>query len=222
MPSALVVSRFFVFTYTYMALGLAVTAAVAWGLANQAPELILNLSPIARIVLFVVSIAMVIGINVAAPKVNHNVGIALFLLYSALMGWLISYIFILYTPVSIVGTFLVTSLMYGAMAVYGVTTKRDLSSWGSILFMGLIGIIIASIVNMFWANSVLYWAVTYIGVIVFTGLAAYDNQQLKKMALAIGHDTRLAPRYAVVGALSIYLTFINLFLFLLRILGNRD
>ncbi len=155
----------------------------------------------------------------------------LFMLYSALTGLTLSSIFIVYTAASIASTFVVTAGMFGAMSLYGYTTKRDLSGFGNMLFMALIGIVLASLVN-FWLKSealmwavkseALMWAVTYIGVIVFVGLTAYDTQKLKNMGEQIDtRDTSNLRKYSILGALTLYLDFINLFLMLLRIFGNR-
>jgi FtsH-binding integral membrane protein len=143
----------------------------------------------------------------------------LFLLYSAMVGVTTSVILLLYTGASIVSTFAITAGMFGAMAVFGTFTRRSLAGVGQFMFMGLIGLIIAMIVNIFWMNSALYFVISVIGVIVFTGLTAWDAQRLKQMAVALP-DGRTGS-YAVVGALSLYLDFINLFFFLLRLLGGR-
>jgi len=124
--------------------------------------------------------------------------------------------------VTLAGTFLVTAATFGAMSLYGMVTQRNLTSLGSILFMLLIGLVIASFVNMFFANSTLYWLVTYGGVIIFVGLTAYDTQRLKGVAMGTAGDAAMAARYSVVGALTLYLDFLNLFLFLLQILGNGN
>jgi uncharacterized protein len=145
----------------------------------------------------------------------------MFMLYSALNGLTLAVIFILYTGASLVTTFAVTAGMFGAMSVYGFVTKRDLTRFGSLLFMALIGLILATIVNIFWANPVFYWIITYAGVLVFVGLTAYDTQMLKQIAVQTAHNPAMAARYAIVGALRLYLDFINLFLFMLRILGDR-
>jgi FtsH-binding integral membrane protein len=137
-----------------------------------------------------------------------------------LNGATLSFIFLVYTAESIASTFVVTGLTFGAMSVYGFTTKKDLSGWGNILFMALIGLIIASVANIFFANSALYWITTYAGIIIFVGLTAYDTQKLKNISSQIS-DEQTATKLAIMGALSLYLDFINLFLFLLRLLGSR-
>lgn len=133
-----------------------------------------------------------------------------------------SFIFILFTGTSIATTFFITAGMFGAMALLGTFTKRDLSSWGSIFFMALIGLIIASVVNLFLQNSMFYWVITYIGIIIFVGLTAYDTNKIKKVLQAYGTEVNESTqKIALMGALTLYLDFINLFLLLIRIFGNR-
>jgi FtsH-binding integral membrane protein len=128
---------------------------------------------------------------------------------------------LLYTNASLASTFAVTAGMFGAMSFYGYTTKKDLTSWGSFLFMGLIGIIIASIVNMFMNSSAIYWIVTYAGILIFVGLTAYDTQKIKEMNILGNEGTEEDTKEAIRGALKLYLDFINLFLMLLRVMGDR-
>ena len=149
---------------------------------------------------------------------------ALFVLYSALNGATLSFIFILYTRASIASTFFVCAATFIACSIYGWTTKRDLTSMGGFLMMGLIGIIIASLVNLFIRSSAMHMIISYIGVLVFVGLTAYDTQSLKAMAVSQPSDVGASAirKGAILGALKLYLDFINLFLMLLRILGNRE
>ncbi|MBN2857328.1 MAG: Bax inhibitor-1/YccA family protein, partial [Candidatus Delongbacteria bacterium] len=140
--------------------------------------------------------------------------------YAALNGLTLSFIFLVYTQAAITSAFFTAAAMFGAMSFFGYVTKMDLTSWGGFFFMGLIGIIIGSVVNMFWANDVLYWLITYIGVFVFVGLTAYDTQKIKHM-LSMGHSEQDMKKYSILGALTLYLDFINLFLLLLRIFGRR-
>jgi FtsH-binding integral membrane protein len=175
----------------------------------------------ALIILFIAQIALVVAISAAIRKINATVATGMFLLYSALNGLLLSVIFVVYTHASIAGAFVVTAGMFAAMSLYGFVTKTDLSRFGPLLFMALIGLIIASVVNIFWASSTLYWIVTYAGVLIFVGLTAYDTQKLKMIAVQTANDPAMAARLSVYGALTLYLDFINLFLFMLRIMGNR-
>lgn len=155
-------------------------------------------------------------------KISGSLATTLFMLYSVLTGLTLSVVFMQYTGASIGSTFVVTAGTFGAMSVYGYTTKRDLTGLGSMMVMGLIGIIIASVVNIFLQSSAMYWAITYIGVIVFVGLTAYDTQKLKAIGEQVSADDRENYRkYSIMGALTLYLDFINLFLMLLRILGDR-
>jgi FtsH-binding integral membrane protein len=152
-------------------------------------------------------------------KMSPLTAAGMFLLYSALVGITTSVIFLVYTSSSIVSSFVIAAGMFGGMAVFGTFTRRSLAGWGQFLFMGLIGLIIAMVVSIFWFNDLLMFVISIVGVIVFTGLTAYDAQRLKQMAVALP-DGRVGS-YAVVGALSLYLDFINLFFFILRLFGGR-
>ena len=196
--------------YGWMTVGLLLTAFVAWYAANSAA--VMELLFTNRVFL----------ISAMIQKLSAGVTTMLFMLYSALTGLTLSSIFIVYTAASIASTFVVTAGMFGAMSLYGYTTKRDLSGFGNMLFMALIGIVLASLVNFWLKSEALMWAVTYIGVIVFVGLTAYDTQKLKNMGEQIDtRDTSNLRKYSILGALTLYLDFINLFLMLLRIFGNR-
>ena len=201
--------------YGWMTVGLLLTAFVAWYAANSAAVMeLLFTNRVFLIGLIIAQLALVIVLSAMIQK--------LFMLYSALTGLTLSSIFIVYTAASIASTFVVTAGMFGAMSLYGYTTKRDLSGFGNMLFMALIGIVLASLVNFWLKSEALMWAVTYIGVIVFVGLTAYDTQKLKNMGEQIDtRDTSNLRKYSILGALTLYLDFINLFLMLLRIFGNR-
>jgi hypothetical protein len=144
-----------------------------------------------------------------------------FMLYAGLTGVTFSSIFLVYTASSITSAFMTTAGTFGAMSVYGYTTKKDLTSWGSFLFMGLVGIIIASVVNIFLQSPAMYWLTTYAGVLIFVGLTAYDTQKIKNMNIIGNEGTEEDTKEAIMGALTLYLDFINLFLMLLRIMGDR-
>mgnify|MGYP001161941605 CR=1 FL=1 len=159
-------------------------------------------------------LGLVVAISGAINRISTATASALFLLYAALNGVTMSTIFVAYTQSSIASTFMVTAGMFGAMSLYGYLTKSDLSSWGSFLFMGLVGVVIASLVNIFLQSPMINWVMSLCGVIVFTGLTAYDTQRIKQMGSAGGKG-------AIVGALTLYLDFINMFLLLLRFFGNR-
>ena len=201
--------------YGWMTVGLLLTAFVAWYAANSAAVMeLLFTNRVFLIGLIIAQLALVIVLSAMIQKLSAGVTTMLFMLYSALTGLTLSSIFIVY--------FVVTAGMFGAMSLYGYTTKRDLSGFGNMLFMALIGIVLASLVNFWLKSEALMWAVTYIGVIVFVGLTAYDTQKLKNMGEQIDtRDTSNLRKYSILGALTLYLDFINLFLMLLRIFGNR-
>ncbi|WP_024209510.1 Bax inhibitor-1/YccA family protein [Escherichia coli] len=209
--------------YGWMTVGLLLTAFVAWYAANSAAVMeLLFTNRVFLIGLIIAQLALVIVLSAMIQKLSAGVTTMLFMLYSALTGLTLSSIFIVYTAASIASTFVVTAGMFGAMSLYGYTTKRDLSGFGNMLFMALIGIVLASLVNFWLKSEALMWAVTYIGVIVFVGLTAYDTQKLKNMGEQIDtRDTSNLRKYSILGALTLYLDFINLFLMLLRIFGTR-
>lgn len=172
--------------------------------------------------LLLAELALVWYLSARINKLSFSAATICFVIYSVLNGLTLSFIFLVYTSASIASTFFVTAGTFGAMALFGTVTKRDLSSWGSILIMAVVGLIIASVVNMFLGNEILYWVITYAGVLVFVGLTAYDAQKIKRMIQAHGNEiNETTQKIALMGALSLYLDFINLFLYLLRILGSR-
>lgn len=214
------VSAFLWKVYGWMALGLGLTAFVAFAVAGS-PEIQRALlgNQLVFFALIIAELGLVLVISARATQMAPPVATGLFALYSALNGVTLSVILLAYTGESVATTFVVTAGMFGALALYGTTTKRSLAGVGQFVFMGLIGVILASIVGMFWHSDALQFLISVAGVIVFTGLTAYDAQRLRVMALALpaGQD----GGYAIVGALSLYLDFINLFLFMLRFLGDR-
>jgi len=214
------VAQFFNAVYAWMAAGLGLTAVVAYWVAAQGSYMHI-LNPGSLIVLFLVQLALVWTISGAINKINATVATVLFLLYAALNGMTLSVLFLLYTKSALASTFFVTAGVFGAMSLYGYVTKRDLTQLGSLLFMALFGIILASIVNIFVASSGLQWIITYAAVLIFVGLTAYDTQKLKMIALQTGGNPALAHRLAIVGSLQLYLDFINLFILLLRIMNDR-
>ncbi|HXA98100.1 MAG TPA: Bax inhibitor-1/YccA family protein, partial [Candidatus Dormibacteraeota bacterium] len=169
--------------------------------------------------LFVGQIALVFFLSARVDKLAPGTASLLFIVYAALTGVTLSVLVLAYTGSSIATTFVVTAGMFGALALYGSTTKRSLAGMGQFLFMGLIGVVLASIVGIFWHSEALQFLISVVGVIVFTGLTAWDAQRLRRMALALPEGQ--VGSYAIVGALTLYLDFINLFLFLLRFMGNR-
>jgi FtsH-binding integral membrane protein len=206
--------------YGWMFAGLLVTAVTAFTVAAS-PALIetLILNRIVFWALVIAQLGLVIYLSARVEKVSPAIAAGLFILYSALTGVTSSLILLIYTGASITSTFIITAGMFGATAVFGTVTKRSLAGVGQFMFMGLIGLILASIVGIFWQSSALQFVISVVGVLVFTGLTAWDAQRLKQMAVALP-DGRVSA-YAVVGALSLYLDFINLFFFLLRFTGSR-
>jgi uncharacterized protein len=206
--------------YGWMFLGLAVTAIVAFMVAGS-PTLVRHIlsNQFVYLGLIVAELGLVFYLSARVETLAPNVAMTLFIVYSALNGVTLSFILLVYTGESIATTFLVTAGMFGALALYGSTTKRSLAGVGQFFFMGLIGLVLASIVGMFWQNDTLQFMISAIGVIVFTGLTAWDAQRLKLMAATVPESQ--SGSYAVVGALALYLNFINLFLMLLRLLGGR-
>ncbi|MCT4624199.1 MAG: Bax inhibitor-1/YccA family protein [Schleiferiaceae bacterium] len=211
-----------------MSLGLLISAALAYMFGNSAElfGMLYNLETGGRTglgwIVMLAPLGLVLGLGAGLQRFSSNTLILLFLVFAALMGMSLSSIFVVYSASSITLTFLIAAGMFGTMAVAGYVTNTDLSKMGSILFMGLIGIIIASVVNWFLGSAQLDYIISFLGVLIFTGLTAYDMQKIKQMGMTVGHQGELARKMAVMGALSLYLDFINLFLFLLRFFGNRD
>ena len=206
--------------YGWMTVGLLLTALVAW-FASSNMALIQLLSK-GMWVLLIAELALVFVISGMINRLSGAAATTLFMLYSVLNGCTFSIYFKIYTSSSIASVFFITAGMFGALAFYGYTTKRDLSGFGRFLFMGLIGIVIASLVNMFANSEPLMWAVTYIGVFVFAGLTAYDTQKLKELGDGLPQDDlNIFRRFVIIGALQLYLDFINLFIMLLRIFADR-
>lgn len=210
--------------YAWMALALTITGFIAYRTA--ASDTLFNLlfgsgSMMPFWIIVIVELGIVWWLSSNIKTISSNLAIGLFMLYSALNGLTLSILLIVYTGASVASTFFVTAGTFGVMSIYGFTTKKDLSSWGNLLFMGLIGIIIASVVNIFWQNSTMYWIISYAGVLIFVGLTAYDTQKIKRMSLEMEADSEEGRKGAIMGALALYLDFINMFIFLLRILGDR-
>lgn len=206
--------------YAYMAGGLFATAVTASVVASSETlvQLILG-NPIVFYGLMIAEIGVVIAFSSLVNRLSTAAAAALFLGYAVLNGLTMSVIFLHYTASSIGSTFFVTSGTFAALSAYGYATKRDLSGLGSFAMMGLIGLVIASIVNLFLKSTMIYWLTTFVGVIVFTALAAYDTQKLKRFASSTSPEQQ--SKVALQGALMLYLDFINLFLFMLRLLGRR-
>ena len=220
LPVAERVSEFLRAVYGWMCAGLAITACSAWFIAGS-PSLVRAIATNRLLfwLLMGAQLGIVIALSARVEKMAAATASLLFVVYSALTGVTISFVLLAYTGESVTTTFLVTAGMFGSLAAYGTMTRRSLAGVGQFLFMGLVGVVLASVVGIFWHSDGLQFVISIIGVIVFAGLAAYDAQRLKAMALA--SPSGPTGTYAIVGALALYLDFINLFLFLLRFMGNR-
>jgi hypothetical protein len=213
---------FFRRVYSWMGAGLALTGLVA--LYTYSSPALLQLIFGNKIVFYGLIIAefgLVIALSAAINRLSATMAMLMFCVYAALSGLTFASIFVVYTSSSIASTFFITAGTFGAMSIYGHVTKRDLSGWGSFLFMGLIGVVIASVVNIFLKSPMLTWVSSCIGVLVFVGLTAYDTFKLKQMAIHGFADEEEARKAGILGALTLYLDFINLFLLLLRLFGDR-
>ena len=210
--------------YVWMTLALVITGFTAFGVANS-PGILqaIYTNQILFWGLIIAEFALVIGVSAAINKISLTTATLMFVLYSVINGALLSYIFLAYTSSSIATVFFITAGTFAAMAVIGYTTKTDLSSMGKYLLMALIGMIIATLVNVFFVKSTGFELVlSYVGVLVFVGLTAYDSQKIKQMLLQAPDAGEGAQKVALLGALSLYLDFINLFIYLLRIFGKRE
>ena len=208
--------------YMWMTLALGVTGVVAL-YVSQSTELMYSIfsNSILFWGLIIAEFALVMIISARIHKMSFSTSLLLFLLYSLVNGLTLSVIFAVYTKESVATTFFVTAGTFGVMSLIGYFSKKDLSKLGGILFMLLIGLIIATVVNIFWANSTMYWIITYAGVLIFVGLTIYDTNKIKAMLEYHQGDEVITQKIALLGALTLYLDFINLFLYLLRLLGDR-
>ena len=206
-----------------MTLALAITGFTAYGVATS-PGILqaIYTNQILFWGLIIAEFALVIGVSAAINRLSLTTATLMFILYSIINGALMSYVFLAYTASSVATVFFITAGTFGAMALIGYTTKADLSSMGKILFMALIGMIIATIVNVFVKSDGLTTILSYIGVLIFVGLTAYDTQKIKQMLMQAPDASESAQKMALLGALTLYLDFINLFIYLLRIFGKRE
>ena len=220
-PTVTTGSSFLTSVYAWMTAGLGLTAVVA--LFTASSQAMLQLVFGNRLLFFGLIIAefgLVIALSAAIRRLSATAATGLFLLYSALSGVTFAAIFLAYTSSSIASAFFVTAGTFGAMSLYGYLTKRDLSSWGSFFFMGLVGFLLASLVNLWLQSAMIYWVTTYLGIFIFVGLTAYDTQKIKALG-ATGLSGEEHRKAAILGALTLYLDFVNLFLLLLRVFGRR-
>jgi uncharacterized protein len=208
--------------YGWMCIALVVTGVVAMYTAST-PQLIMTIAGNKLIFfgLLIAELVLVGYLATAVSKMSAQRATWVFIGYSVLNGLTFSIIFLIYTEESIASTFLVTALTFGVMSAYGYFTKTDLTTLGHFFMMGLVGLIIASVINIFFHNETLYWITTYAGILIFVGLTAYDTQKIKKMNIIGNEGTEEDKKEAIMGALTLYLDFINLFLMLLRLMGRR-
>jgi FtsH-binding integral membrane protein len=208
--------------YNYMTIGLVLTGAVAYIVANtEIGSIFFSEEGLSGLgwVAFLAPLGLVILMSFGINRMSVGTAQAVFWLYAALMGVSLAPILLIYTGASVAKVFFISAAAFGGLSLWGYTTSRDLTGWGSFLFMGLIGVVIAMVVNIFLASPAIDFAISAIGVVVFAGLTAYDTQKIKEMYY-VGDDGTVAGRKAIMGALSLYLDFINLFLMLLRLFGN--
>jgi hypothetical protein len=210
--------------FNWMAIGLGITAFVAFWVTNSAAaQSLIFGNMVVFYGLIIGELGMVIYLSTRIERITAARATTLFIVYSTLNGATLSAVLLIYTATSVASAFIVAAAMFGAMAIYGTVTKKDLSSMGSFMFMGLIGMIIASVVNMFLGSSMISWVVSAIGVVVFTGLTAYDVQKISRFGSGgiMENGEAAIKKGAIMGALTLYLDFINLFLSLLRLMGDR-
>ncbi|MCX6296642.1 MAG: Bax inhibitor-1/YccA family protein [Bacteroidetes bacterium] len=225
--TASISKTFMASVFSWMFAALAITSIVAYYFAHNADLFaslvnveIGKLTTLGYIVMFA-PLAFILVISFGFNRLSYPVLLFLFLLFSAVMGMSLSFIFHQYTAGSIYGTFAAAAGMFGLMALVGYTTSTDLTKFGSIMIMGMVGIIIASLINYFMQSEMMDYVISVIGVLVFTGLTAYDVQKLKRIGAGVEYGTEVASKLVIMGALNLYMDFLNLFLFLLRIFGDR-
>jgi FtsH-binding integral membrane protein len=213
---------FMIRVYGWMALGLLITTAAA-AVTIFIPALLMAIvtRPALFLGLLFGELVLVMVVSAAVNRLSPAVAGLAFIAYAALNGVTLSYLVLVYTGSSIAETFGIAACTFGAMSLFGYTTRRDLTRAGSLLIMALLGLVLATLLNLFFRNEAIYWITTYAGILIFIGLIAYDTQKLKNMSLAVSADGAVAQKASILGALSLYLDFINLFLLLLRIFGRR-
>ncbi|MCF8429877.1 MAG: Bax inhibitor-1/YccA family protein [Bacteroidia bacterium] len=215
-----ITATFMTKVYSWMTLALAITGFIAMYVASS--EELLGFifgTKYMFLGLIIAELGVVWFLSARVAKLNYSTAVAMFILYSCLSGLTLSVVFIIYTASSIASTFFITAGTFAVMSLAGFYTKKDLSGFGSIMMMGLVGVIIATVVNFFLKSEMLNYIISYIGVMVFVGLTAYDTQKIKLMATQV--DGENAKKASIMGALTLYLDFVNLFLYLLRVMGNR-
>lgn len=208
--------------YNYMALGVALTGLVSY-FVSQSPALLNAIygTPLQWLVMLG-PLGLVFFLSARINKMSAATAQILFWVYAASVGLMISYIFLLYTGASIARVFLITTIMFGSLSLYGYTTKRSLSAMGSFMFMGLIGLIVAMVVNIFLQSEAIHFAISVLGVLIFAGLTAWDTQKIKETYYMVAGDGESMAKASIMGALALYLDFLNMFLFMLRLFGGRN
>ncbi len=212
---------FIVKVYGWMTLALVITGIVAIATAANPDFIAAIASGPALIALVIGQLLLVVVLSAAINKLSAGLATGLFIVYAAVTGLTFSMLFLIYTGSSIAQVFFITAGTFGLVSAYGYVTRRDLTSIGNLLFMALIGLIVASIVNLFLNSSVVDWIITFVGIVIFIGLIAYDTQRIKRMAAGLGENGEVYQKAAVFGALALYLDFINLFIRLLRVFGRQ-
>ena len=210
--------------YGTMSVGMLLTFAAAWAVGNNAAMMETLFTGITRWIVMFAPLIMVFAFGAVINKLSAAAAQLFFYAFATVMGVSISYIFVIFTDMSIAQIFLITAISFAGLSLYGYTTKKDISGWGTFLIMGVIGLIVASIVNIFLGSPAIMFAISVLGVLIFAGLTAYDTQRIKTDYLAHAQhgDSEWLGKSAIMGALSLYLNFINMFMFLLSIFGNRE
>jgi FtsH-binding integral membrane protein len=208
--------------YNYMALGVALTGVVSYFAAQSEALMTLIFTTPLQWVVFLGPLGLVFFLSARINSLSSGTAQLLFWVYAASVGLMVSSIFLMYTGVSIARVFLITTIMFGSLSLYGYTTKKALSGMGSFLFMGLIGLIVAMVVNIFLQSAAMEFAISVIGVLIFAGLTAYDTQKIKETYFAVSGDGETMAKASIMGALRLYLDFLNMFLFMLRLFGGRN
>jgi len=210
--------------YGTMSVGMLLTFLTAWAVGNNASMMEVLFTGMTRYIVMFAPLIMVFAFGAMINKLSSAAAQLFFYAFAAVMGVSISYIFIIFTDFSIAQVFLTTAIAFAGLSLWGYTTKKDISGWGSFLIMGLIGIIVAMVINIFLQSPAIMFAISILGVLIFAGLTAYDTQKIKTTYLEHAHhgDSEWLAKAAIMGALNLYLDFINMFMFLLHLLGNRE
>ncbi|MEO0751528.1 MAG: Bax inhibitor-1/YccA family protein [Pseudomonadota bacterium] len=210
--------------YGTMSVGMLLTFAAAWAVGNNAALMQTLFTGFTRYIVMFAPLIMVFAFSAAISRLSYAAAQLFFYVFAVVMGVSISYIFVVFTDFSIAQVFLITAVAFAGLSLWGYTTKKDISGWGSFLIMGVIGLIVASIVNIFLGSPAIMFAISMLGVLIFAGLTAYDTQDIKNEYLAHAHhgDQEWLGKAAIMGALRLYLDFINMFIMLLNLLGNRE